>query len=163
MKTLLLMRHAKSSWDDTSLPDHERPLNHRGRRDAPRMRKFIKKTKHLPQRVVTSSAVRARSTAELVVKSFDDDIPVVVTEALYHAFPEKMLDVIHQQPCDVDVLLLVGHNPGMESLVALLLDRDEKMPTAAIASFDYDIAQWSDLSVSTRCKSSAIWRPKEID
>lgn len=162
MKTLLLMRHAKSSWAEEGMPDHERPLNERGHRDAPKMGQFLKKKGLVPQRIVTSSANRAESTAERLVSKLDDVGPIVVTEELYHAFPEQIIGVVHLQPDDVEVLMLVGHNPGMESLVSMFLDRPESIPTATITRLDLDIDRWAELTMKTPIVASDVWRPKDV-
>ncbi|MEX0726686.1 MAG: histidine phosphatase family protein [Planctomycetaceae bacterium] len=163
MKTLLLMRHAKSSWDDESLSDHERTLNDRGRRDAPRMGRLLKAEKLIPQRILTSSATRAQATAKLLVHEIKHAGPMIVDDDLYHATVATVLTTIQRQPDDVDVLLVVGHNPNLESLVLALLRRRELIPTAAIIRIDYEFDRWSDLSPESIPEAFHIWRPKELD
>src|SRR5688500_2653227 len=94
MKTLLILRHAKSSWDDASLDDHERPLNARGRRDAPRMGDLLRDELLVPDLIITSDAVRAHTTALAVAEAAGYIGPIVVEPRLYHASPEDVLAVL---------------------------------------------------------------------
>ncbi|MFN0199863.1 MAG: SixA phosphatase family protein [Planctomycetaceae bacterium] len=162
MKTLLLMRHAKSSWDDESMPDHDRPLNSRGEKDAPRMARLLKGENLVPQRILTSSAVRARQTTELLNAQFDAPVPVDVIPELYHASPQEMLYVIRQQSGDVNLLMVVGHNPGTETFVSLLNGESISIPTATIVRFDIELSHWQELGFETECHMCNCWRPKAI-
>ena len=125
MKTLVIVRHAKSSWDDRGLSDHDRPLNRRGLRDAPVMGARLAEWGPPVDRVISSSAVRALATAELITQEMGlpwDEI--VIDEALYHASEEEMLEIIQEQEDYLDGLMMFGHNPGMTCLVNDLSDLD---------------------------------------
>ncbi len=162
MKTLLLMRHAKSSWEDESLKDHDRPLNRRGRNAAPRMARWARHQDCLPDQIISSTALRALSTAQLFVDHSQPSIELLTDKRLYHAAPEDMAEVSRELAIDADCLMLVGHNPGMQSFVSALTGEWESMPTAALARIAVPIDQWLEFQVSDDCELLDIWRPKEI-
>jgi phosphohistidine phosphatase len=162
MKTLLLLRHAKSSWANDKLSDYERPLNDRGLADAPKMGKLLRREGLTPDAIISSSAVRAATTAELVAMAADFEGTIRYTEALYHAEPEAYRAAARAVPDEVNTLMLVGHNPGMEELLEILSGHAEAMPTAAVAHFRLPIDRWSDFSLSGQATLVALWRPKEI-
>jgi phosphohistidine phosphatase len=143
MKTLLVLRHAKSSWKDDSLADHDRPLNKRGKRDASRMGKLVKDEDLVPGLILSSTALRAQSTVELFVEAcgFEDEIQL--SRVLYAAGPEAYIDALNQVSGGYDRVMVVGHNPGLEELVEALTGEAESMPTAALARIDlptFDLA-----------------------
>lgn len=162
MKTLLILRHAKSSWTNARLTDHERPLNPRGRRDAPRIGVLLRDEDLVPDLIITSSAERARATAELVALNCDYEEDIVVTRDLYHGAPEDYLETIGELAGDSEVVLVVGHNPGIAELVAYLTDEDERMPTAALAQVTLAIKMWSELEAEVQGVLQNLWRPKEL-
>ena len=160
MKTLMLLRHAKSSWKDESLDDHERPLNKRGKRAAPLMGRLLKKEALVPDLIISSTAVRARTTAEAVAESSGYARAVELDEELYLAPAGKLLDVAARIPGDtVRSLLLVAHNPGMEDLVAMLSGRSERFPTAALAVFDLSVDRWRDVALGVETRLVSLFRP----
>ena len=120
MKTLLILRHAKSSWDDPGLRDHDRPLNRRGKRDAPRMGRLIADRDLIPDRIVSSTAVRARTTAALAAAEFDHDVEIETTRDLYGAHPDGYIEVAEERGGAAERLMVVGHNPGITALVSRL-------------------------------------------
>src|ERR1051326_1722475 len=120
MKRLLLMRHAKSSWGDSSLADFERPLNERGRKAAPLVGRFMRRRKLRPALILCSRAERARQTAALVVEAARLDSPLRYDERIYEATPARLAEVVSQVEETVGELLLVGHNPGLAGLLELL-------------------------------------------
>ena len=162
MKTLLLLRHAKSSWDNSELADHDRPLNGRGRHDAPRMGQLMAQHDLTPDLIVTSAARRAATTAELVALAAEYSGDIRYTDELYLADPETFLDVAGDTPDNVARLLLVGHNPGIEELVSTLAGREERMPTAALACFRLAVESWKDVNEETAAELLHLWRPKEL-
>jgi phosphohistidine phosphatase len=162
MKILLLLRHAKSSWDDGDLADFDRPLNNRGRRDAPVMGRLLAQHALTPDLIITSAARRAATTAELVALAAEYGGDIQYTNELYLADPETFLDVARDTPDGVTRLMLVGHNPGIEELVTDLAEREERMPTAALACFRLDIDRWGDLTDETAAELLHLWRPKEL-
>lgn len=165
-KRLLIMRHAKSSWSDSDATDHERTLNKRGLRDAPRMGQFIAAQNCQPDLVASSTAKRAKLTAELFVEncSGEEDIELQLVDDFYHAAPRSYLEFIAGINDDaIESIMVVGHNPGLETLVYRLSNSFETMPTAAIAYFQLDIDRWSNINGSSHAKLMDVWRPKELD
>lgn len=162
MKTLLLMRHAKSSWKDTNLKDHERPLNKRGRYDAPLMGQVLVDRELLPQKILCSSAVRARETAEALQKAVDHPFEIEYLDRLYLAEADEYFNVLREQPDNLERVMVIGHNPGLETLLQLLSGQIEALPTAVIAYLVLPITQWSQISSSTEGELVEIWRPKEL-
>ncbi|MCA9055954.1 MAG: histidine phosphatase family protein [Planctomycetaceae bacterium] len=163
MPTLLLMRHAKSDWSDASCPDHDRPLNARGKRDAPRMGRWLAEQSLGPTRIVASSAKRARKTADRVVSGLAGEVPIEVREDLYHATADHWLSVLAELPGDANCVLCIGHNPGLEALLERLTGNHERLPTAAIACLDLHGEEWSAIvSAPEGVSLRAVWRPKEI-
>jgi phosphohistidine phosphatase len=165
-KRLLIMRHAKSSWSDSDATDHERTLNRRGLRDAPRMGQFIAEQNCLPDLIASSTAKRAKLTAELFVENCAgaDDIELQFVDNFYHAAPRSYLEYIASINNDaIQTIMVVGHNPGLETLVYRLSNSYETMPTAAIAHFQLDIDRWSKVNGSLSATLLDVWRPKELD
>jgi phosphohistidine phosphatase len=111
IKKIIIVRHAKSSWSDFSLSDFERPLDKRGLNDAPVMAQLLKDAGHFPQKIVSSSAVRAKSTAGYFSDTFR--IPVELVDSLYHGQPNDYLDQIVQLPENIQCVAFFGHNPGI--------------------------------------------------
>jgi phosphohistidine phosphatase len=145
--TLYLLRHAKSSWDDPALADHERPLASRGRRDGKRVAEHLRREKLEPELVLCSSAARTRETLELVRPALGD-ATVLVEDELYGASSDGLLARIRQVPDEVASVLVIGHNPGLEELALELassgdeLERlEEKFPTGALARLEL-AEQW---------------------
>jgi phosphohistidine phosphatase len=163
MKTLLILRHAKSSWDDSSLKDHDRALSLRGVHDAPRMGRLIVAEDLIPQRIISSTAVRALATAELAAGMMDESPEIEATRDLYLASPHTYLDVLADLGGSADPVMVVGHNPGITALVTVLTGDLEEMPTAALAAVELDIDDWDDIHRAGRGRLIGFWRPKEVD
>lgn len=144
MKTLLLARHAKSDWDTVGLSDHDRPLNARGRRDAPAMARRLRDEGMSLQRIVSSTAIRARGTAEAYAAAFG--LAAHEEPALYAASARAILGIAATLPDDLEVAMLVGHNPGMADAVAELTGSFAEFPTCAIAECAVDVGSWSELT-----------------
>lgn len=162
MKTLLLMRHAKSSWKDSDLPDFDRPLNKRGEKDAPRMGKLIKKEKLFPDLILSSPAVRAKATTLAVVDKIDYDDEVVYLDSLYLGEPENYFRALLELSDDVDRVLVVGHNPGLETVLQIMCGKVESLPTGAIAYLQIPIRKWKVLNSHIDVHLVKIWRPKDL-
>lgn len=143
MKTLLLARHAKSDWDAVGLRDHERPLNARGLRDAPAMARRLRDEGVAVQRVVSSTAVRARRTAEAYAVAFG--LSVIQEPELYGATASTILQVASGLPDEIGIAMLVGHNPGMTHAVAELTGSYVEFPTCAVAECAVDVDSWAEL------------------
>ncbi len=163
MKTLLLMRHAKSSWDDPRQADVDRPLNARGERDAPRMGRFLVEAGFAPDQIVTSGAVRARTTSMMVAEACDLGEQVTVTHDLYHADVSEWQATLGGLRSDWNCVLCVGHNPGIEEFIGILTSQYVRMPTAAIAHLTCDVPQWDQFAVTTDAVLHDVWHPKELN
>ena len=162
MKILYLLRHAKSSWGDPGLADFERPLNGRGRRAAPLVAEFMREKGIRPGLVVSSPAVRARQTAELVAGAAGVDAPIRFDERIYEAHPLDLLKVVREADESVAVLMLVGHNPGLEELTARLSGERERLPTAALVRIELRADGWPQ--VEEDCgRLEWVVRPRELD
>lgn len=170
MPELLLLRHAKSGWDDPSLGDFERPLAPRGRRAAPVMARYMRERCLLPDLVLCSTAARACETWELVQPELGVDPPVRLLQALYLAGPARLLAVLTRVAPDTGRVLLIGHNPGLESLAARLARSgrpedlralEEKFPTAALARIAFD-GPWADLAESGGTLAGFV-QPRDLE
>jgi len=144
------------------LADFDRPLNKRGKRDAPRMGKLIAELGFVPDIILGSSAKRAKDTANLVANAFDYDGEIILTRDLYAASPESYFRVLRKLPEKIESVLVVGHNPGMEDLFEEITGEYERLPTTALAVVDLDITNWSDIHEGVAGKSLGVWRPKEL-
>jgi len=147
MKVLTLLRHAKSSWDDSSLADHERPLNRRGEADAPTMAKRIHAASIRPSLIISSPAVRAWTTAKVLAREITYPLEFLQREAdLYLASVPTLLRVISEQDEGFNSILVVGHNPGLTDFANYLIPGlTENLPTAGVVSVKLDSDTW-DLS-----------------
>jgi phosphohistidine phosphatase len=173
-RKLVLLRHAKSAWPD--VPDHERPLAGRGRRDAPVMGHWLRTAGHVPDRVLCSTARRARETWELAQTTLGASPPVSFEDRVYGASAPELLDLIHRAPGAVQTLLIVGHDPGIPELAFILasaatpgrgsvprstLDRmKDKFPTAAIALLELT-GTWSELDPG-EARLTSFATPREV-
>ena len=162
MKNLLLMRHAKSSWKNESLTDHDRPLNARGKRDAPRIGRLLIEQNIVPDWIVCSTAKRARRTAALVADAAEFQGEMQLTDDLYHASPMEILEVVRRLDSQSSAVLVIAHNPGLEQLVDILTVLDEPFPTAALAQLHCDIPNWSTAHHQMPARLIHLWRPREI-
>jgi phosphohistidine phosphatase len=163
MRTLLLLRHAKSSWDEPSLSDHERPLNKRGRKDAPRIGELLAQANLLPDCIVGSTAQRVRETVELVVQQASYRGKTEFRPELYLASQETYIEVLRTLPDHCASAMVVGHNPGLEELLSGLTGVREHLATAALAQVELPVAAWSELRVGIAARLINLWRPKELD
>jgi phosphohistidine phosphatase len=171
MKRLLLYRHAKSDWNDPALEDFARPLAPRGRKAAPKMAAALAERGWRPDLVLCSAALRTQQTWELSAPALGEVPEVRVQRSLYLASPSQILRQIHRTAGDVGSLMVIGHNPGMESLAARLASRSEatpelerlrdKFPTAAVAAFAVEADAWSQLAPET-CRLEAFLRPRDL-
>jgi phosphohistidine phosphatase len=145
MKTLTLLRHAKSSWTDASLQDRERPLNRRGQRDAPVMAERIKQAGIRPSLILSSPAVRAWTTARSIAHEIGYPMEFLQQEdRLYHASISSILKVIAEQDEGFNHLMIVGHNPGLTDFANYLTpELTDNIPTCGFASFEIDRKDWN--------------------
>jgi phosphohistidine phosphatase len=168
MKTLYLLRHAKSSWKNPGLDDHERPLNRRGRQVAKRMAEYLWRTKVAPDVVLCSTAVRAKQTLDPIAKRIRPP-KVVFERGIYEVPQRKLWQCLWALPENADGVLLIGHNPGLHALALALADAESrknlpplggKFPTGAMAAFSFDGA-WKQLRPNG-ARLTSFTRPKEI-
>jgi phosphohistidine phosphatase len=146
MKTLLLIRHAKASRAHPGLSDHDRPLDDRGLRDAPDMGRRLKHKGLQPQQVLTSTALRAGTTAALMAGALElESGRVMADERLYASSVTNLLYVIQELDDALTCVALVGHNPEMTELARHFAPEVPDMPTCAVAQLDFELARWSDI------------------
>ncbi len=160
MKTLLVLRHAKSSWDYPHLSDFDRPLNSRGEKTAPFMGRLVGEKELVPDRIVSSPANRARTTAETAAEAGGFGVQVELDDRIYGAGTTGLLYIVAEFDDEDDSVMIVGHNPGFEMLVASLTGEHRRMPTAALAVIDLDIESWSEIE-SGSGSLRRIFIPKE--
>lgn len=146
MKTLILVRHAKSSWDDFSLTDFERPLNDRGKRDAPMMARRLQGLQLIPDALVSSTAKRARKTAEVFARELGlAESAIHLTDELYLASPETIGRVVSAVDDRYQTIALFAHNPGITDFANQLgVARIDDMPTCAMYGVTAKVAHWAD-------------------
>ena len=147
MKILYVVRHAKSSWEDPGMLDHERPLNERGQKDASRMGKEMVKHQVVPQRILSSSALRARTTAEIFASELSYDLAdIVVTDEIYGAEASELLEMIRGFDGELDKVMLVGHNPTVTDLANGLAQCNiHNVPTCGVLVIGFQVEQWLDV------------------
>jgi len=147
MKSILFIRHAKSSWDDPLMSDFDRPLNDRGKKDAPQMAKFLLEKKVPIDTFISSPAKRAKKTAQYFIKEygFEDEIIILKSE-LYHPAETVFFDVIENVPDEANHLAIFSHNPAITNFVNMLTDkiRIDDVPTCGIFAIKTQAKQWSD-------------------
>lgn len=169
MKTLTLLRHAKSGWDDPVARDFDRPLNPKGQRAAAMMGRHLKAEGLEFDHVVASPAARVVETLAQVATGYGSDLAPHWDQRLYLASAATLLDVIHELPAGADRVLFSGHNPGLEELVLLLCAdnalRDSvavKFPTASLAEMRFDVADWRDVKPG-KAELLRFTRPRDLD
>ena len=160
MKHLILLRHAKSSWDDPNLDDFDRPLAPRGEKDAPKMGRALNAASSLPDLVVCSTATRARQTAAIALKAAGYKGPVRHEDRIYEASVEALIDVVRSIDDAVDTAMLVGHNPGFEMLIGSLIGpkghpASVRVPTANLARLELAVDSWRSVSHGS---GTLIWQ-----
>lgn len=171
MKTLTLLRHAKSSWDDMAATDFERPLNRRGKAGARAMGREMRALGLAFDAVRASPAVRVVETLARVAESYGGDLDPAYDRHLYLASRETLLDAVRETAAECDRLLLAGHNPGLERLALALLPEDgdagragiaEKYPTGALVEIALPIANWTEATPGIGRLVRFI-RPRDLD
>lgn len=161
MKTLLLLRHAKSSRKDNDVRDFDRPLNQRGLKAAPSIGRLIGKRKLQPDLVLSSPAERARQTTQLVFEAAGLKTEVRYDERIYEATGAHLFEIVGQIEEDANVAMLVGHNPGLEELLEALTGEAHNLPTAALAGIELDIEKWNKVRAGAG-RLDWLVTPKEL-
>jgi phosphohistidine phosphatase len=162
MKSVLLLRHAKSSWKHPDLNDQDRPLNKRGKRDAPIMGRLLKRKDLVPDIIISSTAIRARSTAEALAKASGYKGEIILNKSLYAARPEAYLGLMRDLSVQYVRVLIVGHNPGLEELVEMLTGEIHLIPTCSLAHVKFRVGKWSDIDNKIKGQVADIWRPRDL-
>ena len=162
MKTLYLLRHAKSSWKNASLADFERPLKRRGRDAAERMGRFLASKKVNISLLISSPSVRTRETVDVLLQHARLNVEPVFDERIYEASLATLAQIVSEIPADKKTAMLVGHNPGMEELLAFLTHETKHMPTCALARISLDGVNWKEID---RGVGKLEWfvTPKDLD
>ena len=157
-KRLILLRHAKSAWDNPSIADFDRPLSNRGRKAAPIMGAYLARTGMVPSLVLASSATRALETLDLVIAGWPSKPAVRKLKSLYRAMPREMLRRIQAIGREPDRVMVIGHNPGIADLANWLCAQGNaeqraglarKFPTGAVAVLEFDVEDWSEVDAET--------------
>ena len=162
MRELLILRHGKSSWKFPHLDDHDRPLKKRGLRDGPRMGQLIQQLGFVPDLILSSTAVRATHTARLAAEACSFQGELIRTTALFHANPPQIVHTIGELAGDHARVMVVAHNPGLETLVHGLTGCHEVFPTAALAVVRAPTDHWRALQLRHGNALVGLWRPKEL-
>ena len=162
-KTLLLMRHAKSSWKNEKLKDFDRPLKHRGEEAAKMMGKSLVMAELVPQVILSSPARRAKQTAEIVAAESKFKGELKFVESFYMGEPDNYIKGLNELPDQVERVLVVGHNPGEEALLQMLDGKVDSLTTGSLAALSLDIKRWADLTKTTVGELISFWDPDEID
>jgi len=160
MKTIYILRHAKSSWDNPNLADFERPLNKRGLAAAPFIGEIIYKNKFQPDSMLSSPAKRAKQTAVLVRAAGKIEAEIRFDERIYEASPQQLLQVISELETVSESAMLIGHNPGLEGLIKFLTGENRAMPTATLAVIDLEVQNWQE-TIAECGNLRALIRPNE--
>ncbi len=161
-KTLLILRHAKSSWKNEKLKDFDRPLKHRGEEAANLIGKILVKAELIPQVILSSPAQRAKQTAEIVVEESKFKGELKLVESFYMGEPENYIKELKNLPDEIERVMVVGHNPGLEALLQLLDGKVDSLPTGSLAYLVLDVKHWADLTKATVGELISFWEPDEI-
>lgn len=150
MKRLFIIRHAKSSWKNIDLNDFDRPLNKRGKNNAPFMGKLLKQKNIVPDLILSSPANRAKTTAIKISEELGlDDTKIVFENNIYEASNVVLLNIIQKLDNKYNTIFLVGHNPGLNTFAYDLVEFNDNIPTAGIIELELDIVSWKDLDSKT--------------
>jgi phosphohistidine phosphatase len=170
-KRLILLRHAKSAWDNLSTADFERPLSNRGRKAAPLVGAYLARRGMVPGLVLSSSAKRAVETLDLACAGWQTKPTVRKLKSLYLAMPREMLRRVQAVGREPDCVMLVGHNPGIADLASWLCSHGKadqrarlarKFPTGAIAVIEFDVEDWGDVEADAGRLVDFV-TPKQIE
>ncbi len=165
MKTLYIARHAKSSWDDLSASDHDRKLLPTGKKRTKRVAQWLKEQGVLPDKIISSTAVRAYETARLLAKGMGfPEEKIEKTRQLYGADPDDVFSLLFALPDRVEKVMVVGHNPGFTDLVNLFLKDNrqiDNLPTSGVAAVTFDTDRWEKLPLA-RHKFQFLTTPKML-
>ena len=163
MKTLYIVRHAKSSWKYPELSDEERPLLEKGKKRTRKIIDFLQKQEVKPDLIISSHAERALETARIIAHGLNypiDDIEV--SRQVYHAYADKLYDLFYDLQDSAESLMIVGHNPSFTTFANYFLDEKiEWLPTSGVVSVQFDTDSWVNLP-SAKCKTNFVIYPREL-
>ncbi|MFN8339606.1 MAG: histidine phosphatase family protein [Saprospiraceae bacterium] len=161
VKKVILVRHGKSSWADFALSDHDRPLDERGKKDAPTMADLLEQKGHFPQQIISSTAVRAKTTAQYFGEKFG--IAVLQEGDLYHGMPDDYLHQIKNLAPSINCVALFGHNPGITNLANMVQPGcTDNVPTCGIVVLNLPIeTDWSKASFKKMTMTDLLY-PKDF-
>jgi phosphohistidine phosphatase len=157
------MRHAKSSWKDPGLTDHERPLKKRGRKDAKRMAKVIEANDLFPDLILSSSATRAVETVKIIVETLGYENEIIYSDALYMGEPSDFIEALKTLDYENEKVMIVAHNPGLEAYLQIIDGEIEAMPTAALGYLVLSLDDWHEISFETMGDLVGYWTPKTLE
>ncbi|MBN2746408.1 MAG: histidine phosphatase family protein [Bacteroidales bacterium] len=160
MKTLYILRHGKSSWDNVGMSDYDRPLLKKGESRTLKVSKYLVKMKLKPDLIISSPAKRAKQTAKIIAKELNT--PLVFDDNLYPGNSLSILDSVYSIDNEINSVIIVGHNPGLTTVVRELMDNDlDWLPTSGLAYGTWQTDKWTDISLS-RPMEVKIILPKQI-
>jgi phosphohistidine phosphatase len=164
-KVLLILRHAKSSWKNRKLNDHDRPLNKRGKKESVKIGDYLKNVDLMPDTIITSSALRAIETTTLLCRQSGYNGIVEVNFSFHEGNTASYLQAISTSNEDKSRLLIVGHNPTLEQLINILTNKSVRLPTCTLVQIKLNVPSWDNVIHSSGSKSEIvnIWRPKKVD
>ncbi len=161
MKKVYLIRHAKSSWKDFSLEDFERPLNKRGKSDAPLMGAKLHNKKVVPDTILSSPALRAKTTAEIIAKKIGFEKEIVYKKDIYEASATTLHKILTKIADKKSIVFLFGHNPSLNELAENYIHFNENIPTCAVVEIAFDCNSWADISAENASLVSFDYPKKE--
>jgi len=165
MKTLYIARHAKSSWDDLSLSDHNRGLLPVGEKRTRKIAKWLKKQDIIPDKIISSTAVRAYETARILAKGMGyPEEKIEKQRALYNSDAEDVLQTLYALPDEIKTVMVIGHNPAFTNLVNFFLERDKQLynlPTSAVTAINFDTTHWNEINLA-KYKVEFLITPKML-
>jgi phosphohistidine phosphatase len=162
MKTILIMRHAKSSWEGKNQDDWERPLSKRGKKNAQQIGKLLDDEKLVPDLILASSAERAHQTADIVMEELKYHGDFFGLNKLYMAEMEGFVQEIQKLADEINMVLVIGHNPCLDCILQIITGKVESLPTSAVAHLSVPIESWEDFNLDTRGELVHLWRPKDL-
>lgn len=162
MKTLLLLRHAKSSWKNPSLADIDRPLNRRGMQDAPRMGRLLREEHLVPDLIISSPAARAQKTTRAIINESGYPGEIVINDDFYPGDPTTYLESLSSIPDRFESVMIVGHNPGLEEFLDTLTNESARLKTSSLAQISLPIESWAELEDESIGTLINLWQVKEL-
>jgi phosphohistidine phosphatase len=162
MKTLILMRHAKSTWTHEIKDDRDRPLAKRGQKDISAIGHLFKEEKLMPQVMLLSPAARVRQTADLLVDKIGFQGDEYILNSLFMGEVDAYVKELRRVPDEAEVVLVIGHNPSLEGLLQMLTGEVQSMPSAGTACLAVEIDTWKEFSGNCPAKLICFWKPKEL-